>query len=244
MEQEEAEPPYVKEEIEEADISKLPGTGVTVKSDDDEVKGESEEQREVEKPGSSSTQHMTTEGDGGGSQADLAPLSDGEDATPPSPDTDDEHSKADAEVKLFPCLVCGEAFTQNASLTSHKKTHTGEKPFACSVCGKKFSDKSSVRKHARVHTGEKPFSCSVCKTSFRYQTTLIQHMRTHTGEKPFACTVCGKRFSQRSTLTEHTRSHTGEKPFSCTVCNTSFSYHSSYIHHMKRHASESLRWAP
>ncbi|XP_072772628.1 uncharacterized protein [Nerophis lumbriciformis] len=61
------------EGLEEVDVTKMPVTGVPVKSEDDEVKGESEEKREAE--------HMTTEADGdhcGGSQADkiLAPLSD------------------------------------------------------------------------------------------------------------------------------------------------------------------------
>nr|XP_061779327.1 sporozoite surface protein 2-like [Nerophis lumbriciformis] len=69
------------EGLEEVDVTKMPVTGVPVKSEDDEVKGESEEKREAEPPSSSSTQHMTTEADGdhcGGSQADkiLAPLSD------------------------------------------------------------------------------------------------------------------------------------------------------------------------
>ncbi|XP_072772659.1 uncharacterized protein [Nerophis lumbriciformis] len=86
------------EGLEEVDVTKMPVTGVPVKSEDDEVKSESEEKREAEPPSSSSTQHMTTEADGdhcGGSQADkiLAPLSDSEDTTSHSPDTDDEDSK-------------------------------------------------------------------------------------------------------------------------------------------------------
>ncbi|XP_072772206.1 uncharacterized protein [Nerophis lumbriciformis] len=88
------------EGLEEVDVTKMPVTGVPVKSEGDEVKGESEEKREAEPPSSSSTQHMTTEADGdhcGGSQADklLAPLSDSEDTTSHSPDTDDEDSKDD-----------------------------------------------------------------------------------------------------------------------------------------------------
>ncbi|XP_061889299.1 uncharacterized protein LOC133639731 isoform X10 [Entelurus aequoreus] len=104
--------PHIKKEEEEHSISQegdhleglveFPVTGVPVKSEDDEVKGESEEKREAEPPSSSSTQHMTTEADGdhcGGSQADkmLAPLSDSEDTTSHSPDTDDEHSKDDVQ---------------------------------------------------------------------------------------------------------------------------------------------------
>ncbi|XP_061770624.1 sarcoplasmic reticulum histidine-rich calcium-binding protein-like isoform X2 [Nerophis ophidion] len=88
------------EGLEEVDVTKMPVTGVPVKSEDDEVKGESEERGGGEPPSSSSTQHMTTEADGdhcGGSQADklLAPLSDSEDTTSHSPDTDDEDSKDD-----------------------------------------------------------------------------------------------------------------------------------------------------
>nr|XP_061827822.1 uncharacterized protein LOC133613919 isoform X9 [Nerophis lumbriciformis] len=90
-EEEDSLTPHIKEEEAEQSISQegdhieglveFPVTGVPVKSEDDEVKGESEEKREAEPPSSSSTQHMTTEADGdhcGGSQADkiLAPLSD------------------------------------------------------------------------------------------------------------------------------------------------------------------------
>ncbi|XP_061819617.1 uncharacterized protein [Nerophis lumbriciformis] len=237
MELEEAEPPCIKEEDEEADISKFPVIGVTVKSDDDEVKGESEEKSEAEPPNISSTQHMTTEA-GGGSQADLAPLSDSDETTSHSPDTDDEDSKADAGVNPFPCLVCGKAFTRNAHLISHKRTHTGEKPFVCSACGKKFSEKGSLKKHTRTHTGEKPFSCSVCKTSFSDHSALARHRRIHTGQKPFSCAICNANFRQRTALVIHTRRHTGEKPFSCSVCQTRFRVQTSLIQHMRTHTGE------
>ncbi|XP_054613625.1 uncharacterized protein LOC129170266 isoform X3 [Dunckerocampus dactyliophorus] len=102
---EEPQPPHVKEEENDHSISQekehlegleeFPGIGVPVKTEDDEDKGESEEKRGGESPSSLSTQHMTTEADGdhrGGSQADnrLAPLSDNDNTTSLSPDTDDE----------------------------------------------------------------------------------------------------------------------------------------------------------
>ncbi|XP_061520877.1 uncharacterized protein LOC133395739 isoform X3 [Phycodurus eques] len=82
--------PHVKEE-EEADITKFPSTGVPLKS---EAEGQSDESREAEPQSSSSSQHMTTEGDGdhcGESQADglIAPLSDSDDMTSDSPYTND-----------------------------------------------------------------------------------------------------------------------------------------------------------
>ncbi|XP_061747128.1 uncharacterized protein LOC133545493 [Nerophis ophidion] len=63
-EKEDKEPPHIEEEEEEYHISQpkwleeFPVTGVPVKSEDDEVKGESEEKREAEPPSSSSTQHI------------------------------------------------------------------------------------------------------------------------------------------------------------------------------------------
>ncbi|XP_061885121.1 zinc finger protein 3-like isoform X1 [Entelurus aequoreus] len=215
-EQEEPQPHHIKEgqaepqhshikvEIDKHSISQFPVIGVIVKSEVDEVKGESEEKREVEPLSSSSTQHMTTEADGdhcGGSQAGklLAPLSDSDDTTSHSPDTDDEDSKAE------------------------KTCHTDNTHFTCPYCDKTFNHRFSLKRHTRRHTGEKLFSCSICAKGFIQNTDLEKHMRIHTGEKPFMCSICSKRFSQKANLIIHKRIHTGEKPFNAqSVVNVSY----------------------
>ncbi|XP_061522803.1 uncharacterized protein LOC133396706 isoform X3 [Phycodurus eques] len=82
---------HIKQEGEEVVVTKFPSTDIPLKSEDD---GQSEQSRRVEPPNSTSSQHMTTEGDGDRcavSQADglLAPLSDRDDVTSHSTHTDD-----------------------------------------------------------------------------------------------------------------------------------------------------------
>nr|XP_061784445.1 zinc finger protein 771-like isoform X6 [Nerophis lumbriciformis] len=277
-EEEDSLTPHIKEEEEEHSISQegdhlegleeFPVTGVPVKSEDDEVKGESEEKS------SSSTQHMTTEADGdhcGGSQADklLAPLSDSEDTTSHSPDTDDEDSKDDKTChtdlkcshcdktfkyrrslkrhmrrhtgeKPFTCSLCGKVFAHSSCVEIHRRIHTGEKLFICSICSKGFVQSQNLKVHMRTHTGEKPYVCSICGKGFGTSHNLKVHMRTHTGEKPFSCSTCGKGFTQSCCLKKHTRTHTGEKPQSCSICNKSFCNRSNLVAHMRTHPGEKV----
>ncbi|XP_045902292.1 zinc finger protein 436-like isoform X5 [Micropterus dolomieu] len=116
--------------------------------------------------------------------------------------------------------------------------HTGKNSFTCDTCGKEFKFKSVFQKHLRIHTGEKPYSCKTCGKGFRTSEHLHVHVRSHTGEKPYLCKTCGKGFSDTSTLTIHTRTHTGEKPYSCKTCRKSFSQRHSLIAHVRTHTGE------
>ncbi|XP_061819434.1 uncharacterized protein [Nerophis lumbriciformis] len=243
VDQEETQPPHIKEEHLERSLE-FSATGVTVKSEEDEVKGESEE-----------TQHMTREG----SQADLAALPESDETTSHSADTDDDDDDDDDEAAQtrradntrFKCSFCDKTFYDGSTLRRHARIHTGEKPFVCSVCGQGFSRKDHLIAHTRTHTGERPFSCSLCNSRFGFHSALSQHMKVHYGER-HPCGECGKAFRTKSTLTKHLRRHApdshfvarkrnlpGEKTFSCSVCDATFCYRSGLCKHLKKHASDS-----
>ncbi|XP_054628919.1 oocyte zinc finger protein XlCOF8.4-like [Dunckerocampus dactyliophorus] len=248
-EEDDPQPPRVKEEAEElwvtqeclpgpeeADLTKLPLTVVSVKTEDHEDKPPESSpihHSPSEEPPSSSSpppQHTTTEADGVNRFAPLPDCEAEDTREASSSDTDfegdtrtrtankhSECSQKKAGKKRLTCSVCAKSFCDKCDLRRHMRTHTGEKPFACSVCGKRFSDKSNMVKHTRTHTGEKPFTCSVCGDKFVQSSTLNTHMRTHTGEKPFCCSFCGKSFSCKSNMNVHMRTHRVEKPFSCSM---------------------------
>uniref|UniRef100_A0A8C2TB86 C2H2-type domain-containing protein n=1 Tax=Coturnix japonica TaxID=93934 RepID=A0A8C2TB86_COTJA len=59
------------------------------------------------------------------------------------------HSQAEEEAagKEFKCILCGECFGQQPSLTRHQKHHAGERAFICAECGKAFSLKHNLIIH-------------------------------------------------------------------------------------------------
>ncbi|XP_037651583.1 zinc finger protein 135-like isoform X7 [Sebastes umbrosus] len=249
LDQEDPEPPHIKEEqeelwtsqegeqlqgLEEADIIKFTFTPVTVKSEDDEEKPQSSQLHQRQ------TEQMETEADG-------------EDCGGPEPARNsdpDTHLQPDIHVK-----------TENDDSDDWKETRepqsglnslnnneedpasdlgciTGERLYHCTECGKRFGLKGTLKVHMRSHTGERPFGCSVCKKSFTQSGSLQNHMRVHTGEKPFDCSVCGKGFSESGTLKKHMRTHTGEKPFICSLCGKRFIQKVQLTHHMTHHTEE------
>ncbi|XP_061625202.1 zinc finger protein 37-like isoform X1 [Phyllopteryx taeniolatus] len=223
LKQEHLQSPHIKEEKEEADISKLPLTAPHVES----VDGNDEPPESLQFHHQSPSQNRC-----GGPPPDdlLAPLSDCEDM--------EELLRTDVERE-------GDDKQSNHSekMTTFDKEETSqmcEQHFTCSICGKHLANNSILMRHLRTHTGEKPFGCIVCGKRFTQKPSMVSHMRTHTGEKPFVCLVCGKAFTQKPHLVSHMRTHTGEKPFSCSICSGRFRHRSNLNAHMRRHQTERI----
>nr|XP_057945554.1 zinc finger protein 22-like isoform X4 [Doryrhamphus excisus] len=225
-EEEEPRPPHIKEEEEEYSISQEGGhleegqvIRVIVKSEDEDDEDESEEMRETEPPGSSG---YRCGGPQGGSL--LAPLSDSEDVTSNSADSDDGVPKAamtcHPDSSRWKCSQCKKCFYDSSTLKRHMACHSDNTHWKCDECDKTFKQKSNLKRHMRYHTGEKPFICSECDERFYEKAHLIAHTKRHNGEKAFPCSVCGKRFYEKARMMVHIRTHTGEKPYSCSICGS------------------------
>ncbi|XP_042291798.1 gastrula zinc finger protein XlCGF57.1-like isoform X2 [Thunnus maccoyii] len=244
LDQQDPEPPHIKEEqeelwtsqegeqlqvLEEAEITQFTFTPVPVKTEDDEEKPQSSQLHQRQ------TEQMKTEADGedcGGPE----PARNSDPDRHLQPDTDDKISNS-SKTETEDSDEWKETSAPQSGLKSHMSCNTRKKSFSCSECGKKFCQKGHLIIHRRMHTGEKPFSCSVCGKKLVCKGSLRRHMRIHTGEKPFSCSVCGKSFTQ-SGLEYHLKTHTGEKPFSCSVCGKRFVCNGSLRKHKRIHTGE------
>ncbi|XP_037651617.1 zinc finger protein 260-like isoform X7 [Sebastes umbrosus] len=242
LDQEDPEPPHIKEEreelwtsqegeqlqgLEEADITKFPFTPVPVKSEEDEKNPQSSQLHQRQ------TEQMDTEADG-------------EDWGGPEParNSDPEPDTVDKTGDSSETDVSDDGWTDTREPQSglnsviNNVSNTDKESFTCSECGKTFGHKTNLRRHMICHTREKPFSCSFCNKSFNRREHLIAHMRCHSGEKPFSCSVCDTAFSHGWSLEKHMRVHTGEKPFSCSLCSKSFRQRSDLVAHFRIHTGE------
>uniref|UniRef100_A0A8C9YLI1 C2H2-type domain-containing protein n=1 Tax=Sander lucioperca TaxID=283035 RepID=A0A8C9YLI1_SANLU len=249
LDQEDTQPPHIKEEqeelqisqdpeqlqgLEEATITKFPFTPVLVKSEDDE------EKHQLSRLNQRKTEQMKTEAEGedcGGPESamnsdpdtHLQPDTDDETGESSEPETDDS---ADWKETREPWSGLN-SMNNDEVLVNDSRCTTGEKEHE-----KRFGTSGHLKRHMRSHTGKRPFSCSVCKKAFKQRGHLHKHMRTHTGEKPFRCSVCKKAFKLSEYLQAHMRIHTGEKPFSCSVCKKAFTVSGNLQAHMRIHTGE------
>nr|XP_040050663.1 zinc finger and SCAN domain-containing protein 2-like [Gasterosteus aculeatus aculeatus]XP_040050664.1 zinc finger and SCAN domain-containing protein 2-like [Gasterosteus aculeatus aculeatus]XP_040050665.1 zinc finger and SCAN domain-containing protein 2-like [Gasterosteus aculeatus aculeatus]XP_040050666.1 zinc finger and SCAN domain-containing protein 2-like [Gasterosteus aculeatus aculeatus]XP_040050667.1 zinc finger and SCAN domain-containing protein 2-like [Gasterosteus aculeatus aculea len=144
--------------------------------------------------------------------------------------------------KTFLCKTHGNYSKHNRNLLAHvKRFYIVDQPYVCNTCGKRFVDESVFENHKRVHSDKKPFSCQICGKDFKFSNNLKVHMLIHTGERPFSCSTCGKTFTQKSHLKAHLRIHSGEKPYSCISCGKTFrtkshlKYHTITLHYITSH---------
>jgi len=145
--------------------------------------------------------------------------------------------KAQYECHWGTCPRNGDkSFSSKQKVLRHLQSHTGHRPFQCTLCGQYFSEPATLQQHMRRHTAEKPYTCEYpgCGKSFTVKGALTIHQRIHNGEKPFKCTYCGRAFAESSNLSKHLRTHTGAKPYACPEvdCEKRF----ARVDQLQRHA--------
>ncbi|XP_037622286.1 zinc finger protein 184-like isoform X1 [Sebastes umbrosus] len=262
LDQEDTEPPHIKEEqeevwtsqeelwtsqereqlqwLEEADI-KFPFTSVPVKSEeDDEEKAQSSQLHESQSEENRVTERTEAEGD---DCAGPEPARNSDPDTPLEPAAHDKTShysepETDDSRDWEETQSVLHPLQNNEVPVSDLECNTGKTSVSSSECAGSFGHGGHLQKHTVVQTGVKPFRCSVCNKRFTQKGHLRRHFRVHTGEKPFSCKICSTRFADHSTLRRHLPVHTGEKPFSCSVCSKTFSRHSTMRRHLSVHTGE------
>ncbi|XP_038560118.1 zinc finger protein 37 homolog [Micropterus salmoides] len=189
LDQEDPEPPHIKEEQEEPCSSQ--------EGEQHVLKHEESDHREPEPNRDhlllSHSSHVAESQDQArGKHEDSGSTIDAE------PESSSYHHKSRSHNMYYPNLHY-----------IHRNTQTDKHYFQCDICGKVFKYKSRLNTHVTMHTGEKPYSCKTCGREFRLNGDLTVHMRrAHTGEKPYCCKTCGKRFCDASHLARHIRLHT------------------------------------
>uniref|UniRef100_A0A3Q3JNV4 C2H2-type domain-containing protein n=1 Tax=Monopterus albus TaxID=43700 RepID=A0A3Q3JNV4_MONAL len=94
------------------------------------------------------------------------------------------HLRSHKEENQYCCETCKKIFRYNSVFLIHMRTHTGEKPYVCKTCGKAFKQSSHLDGHLRIHTGERPYVCKTCGKRFSQSSSLNVHLKIHTGDRP------------------------------------------------------------
>ncbi|XP_068448842.1 zinc finger protein OZF-like isoform X2 [Clinocottus analis] len=84
-------------------------------------------------------------------------------------------------------------------------------------------------------TGNTSVSSSECAGSSDHKVHLKRHTRAKRGEKPFSCSVCSKTFLYKGHMKTHMTVHTRVKLFSCSMCSKTFSQKHGLNKHMTIH---------
>ncbi|XP_054628182.1 zinc finger protein 771-like [Dunckerocampus dactyliophorus] len=255
LKQEGPQPPHIKDKEEElwitqeAELTKLPPTGVSVTEDQEDKPPESScllhpsdvqqmiDRQEQLQGGSSILKqppHVKEE------EQELW-ISQEEEETDPTelPLTGVSVKTEGHEDKLLAPLSVGDDVTSHYP-EDEDRDHT-QVAVSSDTGGEGDVRTHADNKHSEFcekKTGKNRFACSVCAKSFFFKSRLTEHMRKHTGQKPFSCSFCGRTFASRSALMQHTRTHSGEKPFSCSVCDSKFALRCALVQHMRTHTGE------
>ncbi|XP_075901115.1 uncharacterized protein LOC142900612 [Nelusetta ayraudi] len=149
--------------------------------------------------------------------------------------TIEQHKGTQTVQKPFVFQQNSFSFSLKTDLPQHITNHTSDRPHVCQICGKGFNRKFLLKEHGTIHTGERPYVCHICTKTFSRKNYLSAHQKIHIGEKTFVCHICNRSFLRKANLISHKRVHTGEKPHVCKVCGQGFTHKCTLNLHERMH---------
>uniref|UniRef100_A0AAQ6IP96 C2H2-type domain-containing protein n=1 Tax=Anabas testudineus TaxID=64144 RepID=A0AAQ6IP96_ANATE len=223
LDQEDPDPPQIKEEQEEVSISQE-GEQLVLKQETENVMLiPAFKERDLSEPEPVSNQQLLShsqdqqqskhEASGSTRNAEPKPKKSCHSNSGDDSPTSDANYKPPTGKKSPECDFCGKHFKSAFSLKEHLRIHTGQKPYVCNICDKRFIRMSTLNVHLRNHSGENLHLCNICGEGFSEWLKLKSHMMSHTDEKPYLCNTCGDRFYQLSHLKNHVKIHTRENMY-------------------------------
>ncbi|PIL37341.1 transcription factor [Ganoderma sinense ZZ0214-1] len=94
------------------------------------------------------------------------------------PDLTRHISSVHNKNKPFKCPWprCKRAFSQKASLATHRNTHTRARPWVCGTCFMSFGDQSSCARHQREQHARKTHFCPYCTSTNKRASDFQNHL--------------------------------------------------------------------
>nr|XP_015828903.2 gastrula zinc finger protein xFG20-1 [Nothobranchius furzeri] len=245
---EDLNPPQIKEEEEEAEITKFPFSSVLVKTEEDEEKPQSlqphhchneesknsfggadpeENEKMFSDPDTDDSDFWKPNGkhrSGSNSESDSGRNKAAASLQPESDDSVDSDFWKESRKPQSNVKSSGQEATEIGA-----KYATVLKPYGCTQCNKVFRYSSYLKIHMKQHTER--YFCSVCGHRSIYSSNLKVHMRIHTGEKPFSCSFCPKKFSNKASMQSHMSVHYAERKYSCDECKKCFGWYTELKYH-------------
>lgn len=170
----------------------------------------------------------------------------------------------------FPCLDCGDNFSDRISFLDHSEfcgqalnlnfrkivnqmseELTDECYYVDQECQTDNIKTLSCSKCHSMFISEELYDmhrevclntekCKRCEKCFTDKNQLKDHLPVCEKRPVFSCSICGKSFGKKHVLVLHMKIHTGDRKFICKICSKAFIHKHQLKNHMNMHGTERL----
>ena len=119
----------------------------------------------------------------------------------------------------FKCDICKNAFSTKYILNRHLKKIHPDKTYPCKMCNNVFTSQASLEQHWTQHMGaeETLHKCQICPEKFAVKSKLNEHMRNHDLAQGLQTNISSRELKKKNH--SHVNSTHSDKPCECIMCN-------------------------